>query len=142
MPGASSSKTPRFGNEQSVRQCHQEILTFNFRSQEICHSGVLTKVDRIEFGGASKWLRMLRGEDQPLMHGWYCVKQRDLGQLQEGITWDEARSFETEFFQTTAPWADLGPSQRSRLGSQKLADRLGAILSDLVSKESVLSSLL
>ncbi|KIO31590.1 hypothetical protein M407DRAFT_218712 [Tulasnella calospora MUT 4182] len=97
--------------------------------------GVLTKVDRIEFGGASKWLRMLRGEDQPLMHGWYCVKQRDLVQLQEGVTWEEARSYETEFFQTTAPWADVGPSQRARLGSQKLADRLGSILSNLVSQE-------
>ncbi|KAG9043513.1 hypothetical protein FS837_009473, partial [Tulasnella sp. UAMH 9824] len=97
--------------------------------------GVLTKVDRIEFGGASKWLRMLRGEDQPLMHGWYCVKQRDLVQLQEGVTWEEARSYETEFFQTVAPWADLGLSQRSRLGSQKLAERLGSILSSLVSRE-------
>ncbi|KIO31592.1 hypothetical protein M407DRAFT_19341 [Tulasnella calospora MUT 4182] len=97
--------------------------------------GVLTKVDRIEFGGSSKWLRMLRGEDQPLMHGWYCVKQRDLVQLQEGVTWEEAKSYETEYFQTTAPWADLGPSQRSRLGSQKLADRLGSILSNLVSQE-------
>ncbi|KIO31584.1 hypothetical protein M407DRAFT_67645 [Tulasnella calospora MUT 4182] len=97
--------------------------------------GVLTKVDRIEFGGASKWLRMLRGEDQPLMHGWYCVKQRDMGQLQEGITWEEARSYETEFFQTMAPWADLNRVEKQRLGSQKLAERLGNILSDLVSKE-------
>ncbi|KAG8918972.1 hypothetical protein FRC01_001550 [Tulasnella sp. 417] len=97
--------------------------------------GVLTKVDRIEFGGASKWLRMLRGEDQPLMHGWYCVKQRDLVQLQEGVTWEEAKSYETEYFQTTSPWADLGPAGRSRLGSQKLADRLGNILSNLVSQE-------
>ncbi|KAG8984096.1 hypothetical protein FRB90_005571, partial [Tulasnella sp. 427] len=97
--------------------------------------GVLTKVDRIEFGGASKWVRMLRGEDQPLLHGWYCVKQRDLVQLQEGVTWEEARSFETEFFQTTSPWADLDASQRARLGSQKLADRLGSILSNLVSQE-------
>ncbi|KIO31589.1 hypothetical protein M407DRAFT_19338 [Tulasnella calospora MUT 4182] len=97
--------------------------------------GVLTKVDRIEFGGSSKWLRMLRGEDQPLMHGWYCVKQRDLVQLQEGVTWEEAKSYETEYFQTTSPWADLGPSQRSRLGSHKLADRLGSILSNLVSQE-------
>lgn len=111
-------------------------------TQVTYRSGVLTKVDRIEFGGSSKWLRMLRGEDQPLMHGWYCVKQRDLVQLQEGVTWEEARSFETEFFQTTAPWADVGPSQRARLGSQKLADRLGSILSDLVSKELVPLSLL
>ncbi|KAG8948034.1 hypothetical protein FRC04_010076 [Tulasnella sp. 424] len=97
--------------------------------------GVLTKVDRIEFGGSSKWLRMLRGEDQPLMHGWYCVKQRDLGQLHEGVTWEEARSFEAEFFQTTAPWADLEYSQHSRLGSGKLAERLGAILSNLAQQE-------
>ncbi|KAG9043509.1 hypothetical protein FS837_009469 [Tulasnella sp. UAMH 9824] len=97
--------------------------------------GVLTKVDRIEFGGASKWLRMLRGEDQPLMHGWYCVKQRDMAQLQDGITWEEARSYEMEFFQTVAPWADLNRVEQQRLGSQKLADRLGTILSNLVSKE-------
>ncbi|KAG8974096.1 hypothetical protein FRC05_007844 [Tulasnella sp. 425] len=97
--------------------------------------GVLTKVDRIEFGTASKWLRMLRGEDQPLMHGWYCVKQRDMGQLQEGVTWEEARDYETEFFQTTAPWADLNRVLRERLGSQKLAERLGYILSNLVSQE-------
>ncbi|KAG8913277.1 hypothetical protein FRC01_004629 [Tulasnella sp. 417] len=97
--------------------------------------GVLTKVDRIEFGGGSKWLRMLRGEDQPLMHGWYCVKQRDMAQLNDGITWEEARSYEMEFFQTMAPWADLNRVEQQRLGSQKLADRLGHILSDLVSKE-------
>ncbi|KAG8948032.1 hypothetical protein FRC04_010074 [Tulasnella sp. 424] len=97
--------------------------------------GVLTKVDRIEFGGASRWLRMLRGEYQPLLHGWYCVKQRDLVQLQEGVTWEEARSYETEFFQTTSPWADLDFSHRARLGSQKLAEKLGGILSTLVSEE-------
>ncbi|KIO31586.1 hypothetical protein M407DRAFT_19334 [Tulasnella calospora MUT 4182] len=97
--------------------------------------GVLTKVDRIEFGGASRWLRMLRGEYQPLVHGWYCVKQRDLVQLQEGVTWEEARSYEAEFFQTTAPWADLDHAQRARLGSEKLAERLGGILSKLVSEE-------
>lgn len=78
---------------------------------------------------------MLRGEDQPLMHGWYCVKQRDMGQLQEGVTWEEARDYETEFFQTTAPWADLNRVLRERLGSQKLAERLGLILSNLVSQE-------
>ncbi|KAG8913276.1 hypothetical protein FRC01_004628, partial [Tulasnella sp. 417] len=97
--------------------------------------GVLTKVDRIEFGGASRWLRMLRGEYQPLIHGWYCVKQRDLVQLQEGVTWEEAKSYEAEFFQTTAPWADLEYAQRARLGSEKLAERLGGILSKLVSEE-------
>lgn len=80
---------------------------------------------------------MLRGEDQPLMHGWYCVKQRDMAQLQDGITWEEAKSYEMEFFQTVAPWADLNRVEQQRLGSQKLADRLGTILSNLVSKEYV-----
>lgn len=80
---------------------------------------------------------MLRGEYQPLIHGWYCVKQRDLVQLQEGVTWEEAKSFEAEFFQTTAPWADLDYTQRARLGSEKLAERLGGILSKLVAEEYV-----
>ncbi|KAG8919403.1 hypothetical protein FRC01_001302 [Tulasnella sp. 417] len=97
--------------------------------------GVLTKVDRIEFGAASKWVRILRGEDNPLLHGWYCVKQPDLVQMQEGLSWEEARAAEAEFFMTVSPWADLERAHRARLGSGKLADRLGVILSDLVSEE-------
>ncbi|KAG9012240.1 hypothetical protein FRB90_006763 [Tulasnella sp. 427] len=97
--------------------------------------GVLTKVDRIEFGASSKWVRILRGEENPLLHGWYCVKQPDLVQMQEGLSWEDARAAEAEFFATVSPWADLDRSHRARIGSGKLADRLSVILSDLVSQE-------
>ncbi|KIO31593.1 hypothetical protein M407DRAFT_67741 [Tulasnella calospora MUT 4182] len=97
--------------------------------------GVLTKVDRVEYGASSKWVRILRGEENPLLHGWYCVKQPDLVQMQEGVSWEEARAAEAEFFTTVSPWADLERSHRARIGSGKLANRLGVILSDLVSEE-------
>ncbi|KAG8994202.1 hypothetical protein FRB90_000510, partial [Tulasnella sp. 427] len=97
--------------------------------------GVLTKVDRIQAGTASKWLRLLRGEEQPLFHGWFCVKQRSPSELARYTPWEEAKALEKEFFETVAPWSELDVRQRGRLGSEKLADRLGAILSDLVSRE-------
>lgn len=98
---------------------------------------MLTKVDRIEFGAGSKWVRILRGEENPLLHGWYCVKQPDLVQMQEGLSWEEAREAEAEFFTTVSPWADLERFHRARIGSGKLAEHLGVILSDLVSEEYV-----
>lgn len=96
---------------------------------------MLTKLDRIEYGAASKWVKILRGEENSLLHGWYCVKQPDLVQMQEGLSWEEARAAEAEFFSTVSPWADLERSHKARIGSGKLADRLGVILSDLVSQE-------
>jgi len=99
--------------------------------------GVLTKVDRIEPGSgpAHKWLRLLQGRENVLPQGWFCVKQPDLEQLQRGITWEEARLGEQEFFAMTSPWDALEGPHRNRLGRDALAEHLGTILSRLVSRE-------
>jgi hypothetical protein len=98
---------------------------------------VLTKVDRIEPGGAPKWLQIFHNEENSLPWGWFCVKQPDLLQLQAGISRDDARASEKGFFESTAPWSRLEHRHRFRLGSDGLADHLGSKLADLVDKKFV-----
>ncbi|KAG8898577.1 hypothetical protein FRB99_007343 [Tulasnella sp. 403] len=97
--------------------------------------GVLTKVDRIEFGGTSRWLRILRNEENALKNGWYCVKQPDMIQLQAGISWEDAQESERSFFQDTQPWSTLERRYRQRLGSEPLAENLGVVLSNLAARK-------
>ncbi|KAG9000261.1 hypothetical protein FRB94_005576 [Tulasnella sp. JGI-2019a] len=96
--------------------------------------GVLTKVDRIESGAEEKWANFVRGTENPLPNGWYCVKQPDLQQLRSGISWEEARAAERTFFNSVSPWSQLG-SHRKRLGSSALANQLSDMLSGLVQKK-------
>ncbi|THU85106.1 hypothetical protein K435DRAFT_764484 [Dendrothele bispora CBS 962.96] len=99
--------------------------------------GVLTKPDRISAGDESLWVRFIRN-DVPgyiLSNSWYCVKQPNSVQLREGITWEQARLKENEFFSMTSPWADkLEPMFQRYLRTSNLVERLSRILSDLISK--------
>ncbi|KAI9063947.1 hypothetical protein FKP32DRAFT_1603293 [Trametes sanguinea] len=96
--------------------------------------GVLTKPDRIPAGEEDSWLRYIRNQDEPLTHGWFCVKQPDSRAIAAGITWSEARQAEREFFQTVAPWNRLDLEHQNRLGTQKLVERLSDVLSEEVSQ--------
>jgi hypothetical protein len=97
--------------------------------------GVLTKVDRVEPGGASKWLEIFHNKQNHLPWGWFCVKQPDLLQLQAGISREDAKANETQFFESTSPWSGLDQQHRVRLGSEGLAEELGIKLADLVDKK-------
>ncbi|KIO22299.1 hypothetical protein M407DRAFT_216722 [Tulasnella calospora MUT 4182] len=97
--------------------------------------GVLTKVDRIQPCDEERWLQILRGDELVLRNGWYCVKQRGPKELEAGVTWEEAKVQEQNFFSTETPWCDLEGSLSGRVGSKALSVKLGNILSDLVSKE-------
>ncbi|KAG7091490.1 hypothetical protein E1B28_010521 [Marasmius oreades] len=96
--------------------------------------GVLTKPDRIETGDENDWLGFIRGETQPLLNGWFCVKQPSTSDLLKGITWTEARVKENDFFSTTAPWRDLELMLQKHLRTPNLVGRLSTILSDLIAK--------
>ncbi|KAL0955560.1 hypothetical protein HGRIS_001801 [Hohenbuehelia grisea] len=78
--------------------------------------GVLTKPDRIPAGEESRWLSFIHNKEEPLEHGWFCVKQPSSNELKKGITWHEARENETRFFSTTSPWRDLTRLTRSISG--------------------------
>ncbi|KAJ7779480.1 P-loop containing nucleoside triphosphate hydrolase protein [Mycena maculata] len=96
--------------------------------------GVLTKPDRIPRGDEESWLPLIRNEQEVLENNWYCVKQPSSQDLKQGITWEEARSRENDFFSMTAPWSELDPMYQKYLRTTNLVDRLSSILSDLISK--------
>ncbi|KAF9258362.1 hypothetical protein L218DRAFT_735587 [Marasmius fiardii PR-910] len=96
--------------------------------------GVLTKPDRIEAGDENDWLGFIHGETQPLLNGWFCVKQPSTSDLLKGITWAEARAKENDFFSMTAPWRDLESMYQKHLRTPNLVGRLSMILSELIAK--------
>ncbi|OCH91056.1 hypothetical protein OBBRIDRAFT_812350 [Obba rivulosa] len=96
--------------------------------------GVLTKPDRIPAGEEGGWLRFIRNEKEPLVNGWYSVKQPNSQALAAGISWADARAAEREFFSTTAPWSGLSFEFEQHLGTARLTERLSTILSALIAK--------
>ncbi|KAF8216858.1 P-loop containing nucleoside triphosphate hydrolase protein [Mycena galopus ATCC 62051] len=71
--------------------------------------GVLTKPDRIPRGEEENWLPLICNEQETLENNWYCVKQLGSQDLKDGITWEEARAREIDFF-----------TLKTRAGLQKL----------------------
>jgi hypothetical protein len=108
-------------------------LLFNYSRCDI-HSGVLTKPDRIVSGDELHWIKLIRNEEESLENNWFCVKQPDLTDLKNGITWSEARAKENEFFSSTSPWRELDPIYQRYLRTSNLVIRLSNILSDLIAK--------
>ncbi|KAJ6598572.1 P-loop containing nucleoside triphosphate hydrolase protein [Mycena sp. CBHHK59/15] len=96
--------------------------------------GVLTKPDRIPRGDEGSWLTLIRNEQEVLENNWYCVKQPSSQDLKLGITWEEARTRENDFFSLTPPWSELDPMYQKYLRTSNLVERLSSILSDLISK--------
>jgi len=83
-------------------------------------------------------MRFVRDEAEHLSNGWFVVKQPATVDLQQGITWEEARESERRFFDTTAPWA-TERDYRRRFGTRNLTESLSDILSELIKRRSVLS---
>ncbi|OBZ65896.1 Interferon-induced GTP-binding protein Mx2 [Grifola frondosa] len=96
--------------------------------------GVLTKPDRIPTGDEIRWLPFIKNEDEALEHGWFSVKQPDSRAIAAGITWEDARRQEHEYFSSTSPWSSLDVGLRSHLGTAQLVARLSDVLSDLIVK--------
>ena len=98
------------------------------------NAAVLTKPDRIDPGDEGKWLDMLRNRTEKFKHGWFCVRQPGLTQLQSRITPEEARRNEQQFFDTSRPWSNAEPDLRARLGAKSLSKALGQKLFDVIAK--------
>ncbi|KAJ7288890.1 P-loop containing nucleoside triphosphate hydrolase protein [Mycena rebaudengoi] len=96
--------------------------------------GVLTKPDRIPSGDEESWLPLIRNEQEVLANNWYCVKQPSSQDLKQGMTWEQARARENDFFSITPPWSELDSMYQKYLRTSNLIDRLSSILSDLISK--------
>ncbi|KAG6883980.1 hypothetical protein C0993_002309 [Termitomyces sp. T159_Od127] len=96
--------------------------------------GVLTKPDRIPTGEEQNWISILCNMKEPLVNGWYCVKQPSSAEIAAGTTWEKARKNEEDFFASTPVWSDLDGMYKKYLCTRNLVDRLSALLSDLISK--------
>jgi hypothetical protein len=96
---------------------------------------VLTKPDRIDAGQHNSWIDLLENRTEKFKHGWYCVKQSDQQQLNDGVTREQARENEISFFRTT-PWIGLSEPIKRRLGTRFLSPALGTILFDLICQRS------
>lgn len=92
---------------------------------------VLTKPDRIAVGEHENWIRFLENKTERFKHGWYCVKQSDQQQLNEGTTREQARENEISFFKAS-PWVGLSEPIKRHLGTRFLSPALGNILFELI----------
>ncbi|KAG8813760.1 hypothetical protein FRC17_001438, partial [Serendipita sp. 399] len=95
---------------------------------------VLTKPDRIAAAEHKTWIRLLSNEHERFKRGWFCVKQSNQEQLDDGITWAKARQNEMDFFEKQLPWSGLDAGMRTRLGTSALTQALGSILFGLIRK--------
>jgi hypothetical protein len=70
---------------------------------------IFLKIVRIPRGDEENWLPLIRNEQESLENNWYCVKQPTSQDIRQGISWEEARARENDFFSSTPPWSDLDP---------------------------------
>ncbi|KAJ7452986.1 P-loop containing nucleoside triphosphate hydrolase protein [Mycena galericulata] len=162
LPGLIASVSSRGGNERDIAMVESLVTSYiskpscvilltvacetDFENQGAHHLtkkydpegkrtiGVLTKPDRIPRGDEENWLPLIRNEQEELENNWYCVKQPSSQELKQGVTWEEARARENDFFSLTPPWSELDPMYQKYLRTSNLIDRLSSILSDLISK--------
>ncbi|KAG8794537.1 hypothetical protein FRC12_023746 [Ceratobasidium sp. 428] len=97
--------------------------------------GVLTKPDRIEPGEEERWLKMISGQANALKNGWFCVKQPNSKELRSrNYTWERSRAKELEYFETAPPWSTISGAHKKHLGTSRLANQLGRVLSIAIQK--------
>ena len=99
---------------------------------------MITKPDRIPRGDEESWVNYIKNVDRPLDNGWFSVKQPDPQSLKDGITWEEARVAEREWFANNSPWASLDFEYQQHLGRDNLMASMSDLLSGLIAKRYAL----
>ena len=106
------------------------------RAANTSRVGVLTKPDRIPLGEEDIWINKIQrgGKDENEKIEYYSVKNPDSQDIRNGITYEQARDNEADFFSTKHPWSNLEWLYKRRLGTDKLTRRLGQVLTDLITR--------
>ncbi|KAF3905219.1 Dynamin-3 [Orbilia brochopaga] len=94
--------------------------------------GALTKPDTVLDGEFEQWIKILRGSDHRLHHGYFVTKQPSQQQLLERISHSAARASEEEFFQTRDPWQTDLADLKDRFGTINLQRYLSKQLANLI----------
>ncbi|VDB92372.1 unnamed protein product [Peniophora sp. CBMAI 1063] len=94
--------------------------------------GVLTKADALPPGSRARenWLEVIEGRKKELLHGYYCTRQPDDAEREQGVDHPTARANEISFFQTTEPWS--GSTHKSHFGIQNLVRKIGPLLQRVI----------
>ncbi|KAK6528360.1 hypothetical protein TWF281_009603 [Arthrobotrys megalospora] len=94
--------------------------------------GVITKCDVLEKSGKLYACEVGANEIEPLRHGWFMVRNRTQEESENGITMEQRREREADFFKEW-PWPqNLRPE---RLGIDNLKTFLGNLLHEHIRKE-------
>eukprot|EP00758_Cryptobia_borreli_P011818 Tbor_TRINITY_DN5693_c1_g1::TRINITY_DN5693_c1_g1_i8::g.9265::m.9265/K14754/MX1; interferon-induced GTP-binding protein Mx1 len=86
--------------------------------------GVLTKPDLVDKGAEDEVIKVLRNIKRPLKRGYFMLKNRSQNQVNQNITFEEARKSEMDFF-ANSPYFEV---KRDNLGSFALSSALTDLL--------------
>ena len=94
--------------------------------------GILTKADRIPEGQEAPWMKILQNQQEryQLLHGYFAVKNPGQPELDEGLSNEEAREKEEEFFR-----GECWQAAKDRCGTKQLRECLCQLLHDLVNQQ-------
>ena len=94
--------------------------------------GVLTKPDRFPVGNPHAAIkRILEGSSFRVGHGYYVTKQPSQLDLDNGISREEARAYEDNFF-AAAPWSTEFASHHEQFGTTHLREALSTKLTAFI----------
>ena len=111
------------------------VLRLNSLTRRV---GVMTKPDTIPPGARNvreNWLAVIEGHRHTTKLGYYCTRQPDDDERARGITVEQARLAEKEFFAKTAPWSTS--SAQDRFGTGNLVSSLSRLLAKIIDDSSV-----
>ena len=94
--------------------------------------GILTKADRLPPGQEAIWMKILQNQDEKyqLLHGYFAVKNPGQPELEAGMSNEEAREKEEEFFR-----GECWQKAKDRCGTKQLRECLCQLLHDLVKQQ-------
>ena len=94
--------------------------------------GILTKADRLPEGEEKTWMKILQNQQDryQLLHGYFAVKNPGQLELDKGLSNEEARKKEKQFFRRKR-WQEA----KDRCGTEQLRDCLCQLLHDLVNQQ-------
>ncbi|KAJ9075536.1 hypothetical protein DSO57_1035220 [Entomophthora muscae] len=94
--------------------------------------GVLTKPDTIEPGCHDTWFQVLNNRRYKLKLGYFIIKNPSKVELDEKISFKQAREREASFFLHNSPWNVSNAATRDRMGVGKLSETLSLRLTELI----------
>ncbi|KAF2633997.1 hypothetical protein BU25DRAFT_427385 [Macroventuria anomochaeta] len=95
--------------------------------------GVLTKPDRLRVGESPKDLaNIFEGRRFSMGHGYFVVKNLNSEEIKQGLTLQDARRLENEFFTTVAPWSTHLRPYQARFGTLNMQQYLSSQLGNRV----------